>query len=527
MGIRDALRSWFHKSGPSGDDNGSHGSDDDNHRPKQPDSFNQSSLDGHAIRRGPGNNASPQYPSARSGDSAGANMGKTTVAMPADTPPALLQGYDVLQRLGSGGESDVWLARDRVLRRKVVVKRMAFACELEQMRRDNALNAIADAGLKGVPQIYAAYKSPPTLWLVLEHIPGRVLADFRPHTVDSGLGIGQILCLAIDMIQALNDLHRGGWIHGDISPANVVVDASGYARLIDFGQAGHLGDRPRGRGVPGFSRPADVPDQVMTEHDDTYALGALLFWLLCGQTPTQIRAANGQVTTIAPWIDDLSSPTHELLWATAQALIEPNRQRRPSLAQLVHSLHRDERKLPDGSRANLGRLVAKSTRTSAPLLRSANSGAVMSRTSWFAQDAWTAGALGSLGKRIAAGVLLCAAVLLMWLHAMAQPRDYTLTVAVSDIAPSTVLAIPLGDEWVAQIFHQGVGTQWQSQAHSALGVMLSVSCPDQLCQLTLRHTLHARSHSHQDLVLSAASSEIWTAAIERLAGDFARCEANR
>ena len=455
----------------------------------------------------------------------GTNVPKTNLSLPSDAPPSLLEHYELLHLMGSGGESDVWLARDRVLRREVVVKRMVFSCELEQLRRDNALNAIANAGLRGAPNIYAAYKVAHALWLVLEHIPGRVIADFKPHTAEGGLGIGQILCLAIDIMQALDELHRAGWIHGDLSPANVVVDAAGNARLIDFGQAGHIGDRARGRGVPGFSRPADVPDQVMTEHDDTYAMGALLFWLLCGQTPTQITGANGQATTIAPWIDDIRSPTHELLWATAQALIEPNRQRRPSLTQLVQSLCRDERKLPDGSRANLGRLVAKSRvkdtasalglRRTTPMLPTAGKLALpgLDRV------------VGTLAGRVLGGLLLGAVLLAAWLHNTSVPRSYTLSVNVADIAPATVLSVPLRDAWIAQAFTDGLGADWQSDAQGAHRVGLSASCPEQLCQLTLRHDLAQRSHSHQDLVLSAAPGEIWTAAIERLAREFADCKA--
>lgn len=450
---------------------------------------------------------------------------QTNLTLPHDAPSALLESYELLYLMGSGGESDVWLARDCVLRREVVVKRMVFNCELEQVRRDNALNAIADAGLRGAPNIYAAYKVANTLWLVLEHIPGRVLADFKPHTAEGGLGIGQILCLAMDIMQALDELHRAGWIHGDISPANVVVDAAGNGRLIDFGQAGHVGDRARGRGVPGFSRPADVPDQVMTEHDDTYAMGALLFWLLCGQTPTQIKSANGQATTIAPWIDDIRSPTHELLWATAQALIEPNRQRRPSLTQLVQSLHRDERKLPDGSRANLGRLVYKSRiKRTASAARPRLAKPVIPASGTLSLS-WVSMTGSTPRKRVLSVLLLGSVLLSVWLYNATLPRSYGLTVSIADIAPATVLAVPLGDEWIAQAFMEGLGTTWQSDSQGAHQVQLSVSCPNQLCQLTLRHSLNKRSHSHQDLVLSAASGEIWTAAIERLARDFAVCEA--
>jgi len=489
----------------------------------------QTSSDAHLAKVNPAKvNPAKMNPAKMHSDkmhAAKVKVAEMTVNMPPDIPPALLESYEVLQLLGAGGESDVWLARDRVLGRQVVVKRMVFTCELEQVRRDNALNAIAHAGLRGAPQIFAAYKTASVLWLILEHIPGQVLTYFKPHTVEGGLGIGQILCIAIDVMQALDELHSAGWIHGDISPLNVIVDASGSARLIDFGQAGHVGDRPRGGGVPGFSRPADVPDQVMTEHDDTYAMGALLFWLLCGQTPTQIRDANGQLTTIAPWIDDIRSPAHELLWATAQALIEPNRKRRASLNQLVQSLHRDERKLPDGSRANLGRLAAQPKAQIAEVSTPAriSEGVLSSKSQW--QIPWLG--LSVFGRRLAVTLVVGCVLVGGWLYQAALPKRYSLAVAIADIAPSTVLAIPLGDEWVAQAFKQGLGGAWRSAIQGDHRVLVSASCPDQLCQLTLRHNVDTRSHSHQDLVLSAASGEIWTAAIERLARDFAVCEAIR
>jgi len=255
-----------------------------------------------------------------------------------------------------------------------------------------------------------------------------------------------------------------------------------------------------------------------------------LFWLLCGQTPTQVRDANGHTTTIAPWLDDLSSPTHELLWATAQALIEPNHQRRPSLVQLVQSLHRDERKLPHGSRANLGRLAGRSNRKSGVAAGRARSlGGKVRPSSGRLSLAWLAhrGEQSRWRKPLVAGLLLVAASLWGWQQTTAVAHTYTLTTTVADVSPATVLAIPLDADWVAQVFTQGVGAHWQHLAQGAERVGVSVACAEQLCQLTLRHSRQSSPHSHQNLVLSAASGEVWTAAIERLAQDFAQCEANR
>lgn len=138
-------------------------------------------------------------------------------------------------------------------------------------------------------------------WLAMEFVDGEALdawCDRRRPTLAERLGLFR------QVAEAASYCHRALVAHGDIKPANILVDESGRARLLDFGIAGRMAESqagtseaPFGRWCsPGYASPERLSGQAPSISDDVFALGALLFRLLNGRG---IRSAREQTRLLS------------------------------------------------------------------------------------------------------------------------------------------------------------------------------------------------------------------------------------
>lgn len=117
-------------------------------------------------------------------------------------------------------------------------------------------------------------------YLVLAAHDGEPLSDQRGPWPESA-----VAALALQLARALATIHAEGLIHRDLSPANVLVDAHGHARLIDFGLVAPTGEAGAPAGTPLFLAPEAIAQAPVDARADLYALGALLYRQACGQAP--------------------------------------------------------------------------------------------------------------------------------------------------------------------------------------------------------------------------------------------------
>jgi len=220
----------------------------------------------------------------------------------------LLRGrYRLLDRIGQGATGDVYKAIDETLNRSVAIKIFPLGAgapasgrtpedevELLASLNHHSLVPVVDAGVD------RSQSGGPRVYVVMELVEG---ADLR-HALERGpLPEPQIARLAYDLAEGLEYLHSRGVVHGDITPANVLlVDYNGdnsrtRARFTDFG-------------IHRLSEPAPAPAGAAAEHDarylspeqaagdpaapagDVYALGMLLRECFSGSTES---AAPGDV----------------------------------------------------------------------------------------------------------------------------------------------------------------------------------------------------------------------------------------
>jgi eukaryotic-like serine/threonine-protein kinase len=144
--------------------------------------------------------------------------------------------YRLVQKLGSGGMADVWLAEDPHLQRHVALKILHphFAQDrefVERFRRE----AESAAGLQhpNIVSIYDRGEVSGTYYIAMQYIQGRSLKQL----IDEGLSSEKAVGLIRQVLEAAGFAHRNGVVHRDLKPQNVIVDGDGKALVTDFGIA--------------------------------------------------------------------------------------------------------------------------------------------------------------------------------------------------------------------------------------------------------------------------------------------------
>jgi len=189
--------------------------------------------------------------------------------------------------LGVGGFAEVRKARRRSGGEVVALKRLlpmlaarapalrAFSAERAALSRlqSPAIVGLIDSGTeRDLP------------WLALELVEGGSLTQLLRA---GPLALPAAAAVVYDVALALAACHAADVLHGDIAPGNVLVDAGGAARLIDFGLATSPGGPPRspGAGTPAFVDPQVARGEVRGAASDLFSLSLLWVRLRAGQSP--------------------------------------------------------------------------------------------------------------------------------------------------------------------------------------------------------------------------------------------------
>lgn len=211
-------------------------------------------------------------------------------------PGQLLDHYQIIRLLGRGGASRVYLARDVQTKQEVVLKfptddlvggAAIFARYLREAEIGRRLSHPAiQCHLYPEEQRSADY-------LVLEYLQGYTLREAMHKYVPELLPQEQAMQIMSQVCSALAYVHEQGVIHQDIKPDNIFLLEDGEIKLLDFGiaQIGK-GKRQWGGfstliGTPDYMAPERLEGKAGTVRSDVYAVGVMLYELLCGRTPFQ------------------------------------------------------------------------------------------------------------------------------------------------------------------------------------------------------------------------------------------------
>jgi hypothetical protein len=220
--------------------------------------------------------------------------------------------FKILQVLGQGGFSKVYRVRDDVEGKERALKLFNTAAGYEAVRRE--IGALRDIRHPNVVEVFWADKTSADDWyLITEFVDGESLEEFV--TGKRNLRDREAVDVALDLLGALVAFHPGGLIHRDIKPRNVVLTRAG-AKLLDFNIASRFGDPVHTQsGTP----PYQPPDADLTHWDvstDLFAVGVLLYQLLCNGNhpyPNAMPVVDGLVTEPRAFRSDLGPDLAEFL----------------------------------------------------------------------------------------------------------------------------------------------------------------------------------------------------------------------
>jgi eukaryotic-like serine/threonine-protein kinase len=235
--------------------------------------------------------------------------------------------YEVLDKLGEGGMGVVYKAHDQRLDRLVALKMLsAPLLDSPEHQRRFVQEARAASALNhpNIVTIYEINTEPPDSFIAMEFIRGRTLDALISSR---SLGLGDLIRIAIQVVDGLAAAHAGGVLHRDLKPANIMITAEGYVKLLDFGLARHrrvdLADQS-GKTVsfnqqattPGillgtvaYMSPEQVEGAELDNRSDMFSFGSLLYEMFTGSRAFQ---GSSPISTLSSILRDQPRPPREL-----------------------------------------------------------------------------------------------------------------------------------------------------------------------------------------------------------------------
>jgi serine/threonine protein kinase len=203
--------------------------------------------------------------------------------------------------IARGGMGEVWQAYDLTLRRTVAVKVLAAGAGTPTERQRFAREAQSAAQLSH-PNVVAVYdfgEWDGRPYLVMELLAGETLSGLL--AARGPLPVEQVRDLGAQVCAALQAAHAAGVVHRDIKPSNLILTPDGVLKVVDFGIAGVVDDASTRLtqagtvvGTAAYLAPERIEGSTADAASDLYAVGCVLYELLCGSTPF-----TGSMTTMA------------------------------------------------------------------------------------------------------------------------------------------------------------------------------------------------------------------------------------
>jgi serine/threonine protein kinase len=221
-----------------------------------------------------------------------------------EIPFPQIPGYEIRSELGRGAMGVVYKARHLKLKCFVALKMMLagpFAQPEGRLRFRFEAEAIAALDHPGIVRIYEVGEFQGQPFFAMQLVEGSTLTqrlgDFRSD-------LGKAAGVLADVARAVQHAHDRGLLHRDIKPGNILLDTEAQPHVADFGLAkriGSDGDLTQSGGIAGTLNYM-APEQARGERGvtvtaDVYALGAILYELLTGETPVK-GATNMETLTL-------------------------------------------------------------------------------------------------------------------------------------------------------------------------------------------------------------------------------------
>ena len=214
--------------------------------------------------------------------------------------------YEILEKIGTGGMSDVYKAKCHKLNRFVAVKvlKQEFS-ENENFVSKFKVEAQAAAGLMhpNIVNVYDVGNENGIYYIVMELVEGITLKKYIEKK--ARLSVKEAISIAIQVSMGIEAAHNNHIIHRDIKPQNIIISKDGKVKVTDFGIAKAATSNTITSNVMGsvhYTSPEQARGGFSDEKSDIYSLGITLFEMLTGRVPF-----NGD-TTVAIAIKHIQEP---------------------------------------------------------------------------------------------------------------------------------------------------------------------------------------------------------------------------
>jgi serine/threonine protein kinase len=215
-----------------------------------------------------------------------ASIGGSAAMASLGDPLPHFDGFQTIERIGSGGMGEVYKLRDLRLNRIVAAKVMRRQAGDRRAAEDasaflHEARALALFSDRRIVQIFEVRPDSDPPVIIMEFVEGFELGRLGPS-----LDFPQRARVMAEVCDAVHHAHGLGMTHRDLKPSNVMLDAQLAPRILDFGlsgvdpQSGHL------KGTLPYIAPEQLdPDRPIDARTDVYGLGAILYELICGVPP--------------------------------------------------------------------------------------------------------------------------------------------------------------------------------------------------------------------------------------------------
>ena len=213
-----------------------------------------------------------------------------------------LNHYQIKRKLGSGGMGEVYLAEDTKLHRQVALKVLAPEFAGDPQRKARFLQEAHAASVLNHPNVSVIHEvgesGEGTIFIAMEFIDGVTLLQARESRP---LETAEILDIAIQTTDALDEAHTHGIIHRDIKSANIMLTSRGHVKVLDFGLAKVMASEQSGQaddehtrlktspglvmGTCSYMSPEQALGRPVDARSDLFSLGIVLYELLTGHLP--------------------------------------------------------------------------------------------------------------------------------------------------------------------------------------------------------------------------------------------------
>ncbi len=288
--------------------------------------------------------------------------------------------YRIKEKLGGGGMGVVYLAEDTRLDRPVAIKflpRDFFGDSVAERRFEQEAKAAAALSHPHICTVYDVGQHEGRPYLIMECLHGETLKH-RLMKSDR-LMIEEILDLGIQIASGLEQAHARGIVHRDIKPANIFLTVDGYAKILDFGLAKRMAEKPATDpdtktavvcesltdpgtvlGTVAYMSPEQVRGEALDVRSDLFSFGIVLYEMATGQLPFQGSSAGVVMSEIlnrspVPAMERRSEVPGDLDFLIRKALERKPGWRCQSATEILVDLRRIQRETISGSHGRLGR----------------------------------------------------------------------------------------------------------------------------------------------------------------------------